>query len=130
MSRTRRIFVIASLIVFGLLAPAPSKANLSHCTGPWSGSGDTVVSTCSFEVGGPALELSGFAVAAPMAKIEIELLNPLMPPTQQLVAKCSGGGTGLATCQHVDSTQLQIRTVLICKVYGVAVAGVYSCRTV
>jgi hypothetical protein len=127
MSRTRRILVIAALIVFGLLAPAQSEANLTHCGGPWQGSGDTVVSTCRFRLGGGAVQVIGLAVAAPDAHVKVELRQY---PSNALVAECSGAGPFLAQCSIPEESQLPITSELTCTVHGVAVAGVYSCRTV
>lgn len=132
MSRTRRIFVIASLIVFGLLAPAPSDAVLQHCTGPWSGSGDTMKAVCRFKLGGGALEVNGVALGGlPTSKVEVQLFRYPYGPSDEPLASCSGAGPGFAQCSGGGSVVTPpIQFDVVCVVFGVAVTGVFSCRTV
>jgi hypothetical protein len=137
MSRTRRIFVIASLIVFGLLAPAPSEAVLTHCTGTWQGANDTMVSTCRFKLGGGALAVNGLAVGGfPTTKVEVKLYRyPIelypTPIVGDVTGPCSTAGPLVAQCSAsgnypVPPTQFDV----ICVVKGAAALGVFSCRTV
>lgn len=131
MSRTKRMFLIAALIVFGLLAPMPADANLTHCTGVWQGAGDDIVSTCTFRLGGGALEVNGLAAGGPNAHVNVNLFRLPTVLYPNPIVSCSGAGPFLAQCSEAGSysvppTQFEV----MCVVYGAAVAGVYSCRTV
>lgn len=126
------MFVIASLIVFGLLAPAPSEAVLQQCSGPWSGSGDTVKTTCRFKLGGGDLDVYALAIGGlPNSSVDVRLYRYPYSPSDEPLVKCSGAGPGLAQCSKgggIDTPPTQFD--VICVVSGVAVTGLYSCQTV
>jgi hypothetical protein len=127
------MLLIAALIVFGLLAPSPSRAVLRHCTSPWSGTGDTVEATCHFTLGGGSVNVYGLALApgAPHASVKVQLLRYGVGPTPIVLAECGGSGVGIAQCSGEDTVNVPpVEYEVVCVARGVAVRGIFSCRTV